>query len=383
MRPDSEGFLFPTVDAYECTDCALCDRICPIPKEKDPATRTKGDPLEVLAGWHLDPEIRRQSSSGGVFTALADAIFAQGGVVVGAAFDEKLVVKHIIIEDPADLHRLRGSKYVQSEIAPEVYHAIRDHLKVGRVVLFTGVPCQVAGLKDFLRKPYTNLYTVDLICHGVPSPLFWEKYLDHCRIDSARPTQVSFRDKATGWKRFSVRRTYPDGTTRSADLHHDLYMQAFLKNLNLRESCYRCQFCSTARQGDLTIADFWGIGCKYPSFDDADQGTSLLLRNTTQKNGIIEQADIVLFTRPADLSIAIPGNPALVRPHNRPAKRSSFYKFVSNHTLAAAAQRFRLKPRRLLRLLQSAKHQLVVNIPRPLRAQLKALRNRLAPHTTR
>ena len=200
FREDKEGFLYPQVDTATCIDCGLCEKVCPVLNQGEERM-----PLKVYAAKHADDEIRMKSSSGGIFTLLADQIIDKGGVVFGARFNENWEVVHDYTETKEGLAPFRGSKYVQSNIGNS-YKQVEEFLKTGREVMFTGTPCQVAGLKKFLRIDYENLLTVDFVCHGVPSPMVWRKYLAEEIVRQGNNpvvTGVNFRDKSTGWKKFS------------------------------------------------------------------------------------------------------------------------------------------------------------------------------------
>ena len=202
MTSDEEGFWYPQVDKSKCIDCGLCEKICPIIHKWQPDnSRT----TTAMAAINTNEEIRLKSSSGGLFTLIAENIIDQGGVVFGAAFtDDFKSVRHICVDNIADLDKLRGSKYVQSKIG-DTYKQAKEYLDSGRKVLFTGTPCQLGGLYSYLRKPYENLFTQDIICHGVPSPMVWERYVDFREKKSASSTQrMFFRHKKYGWKTFAV-----------------------------------------------------------------------------------------------------------------------------------------------------------------------------------
>lgn len=354
MRPDEEGFFHPRIDTGICNCCGFCHRTCPVHPASLNGVEKPGGPHEVLAAWHLDETIRRESSSGGVFTALAENILSHGGAVVGAAYDEHLVVHHTLIETSADLHRLRGSKYVQSQFSHVLYRQILDLLSQGRLVFFTGTPCQVAGLRNFLIKPYDNLLCCDLICHGTPSPLFWERYVHHMKMRGDELAGVSFRDKSTGWKNSSIRLYLQNGRSRRHDLFADPYVAAFLRDYSLRPSCYTCHFTNTNRTGDLTIADFWGVAGKYPEYDLDDKGTSLVLVNTEKGKIWLEDCQSRLFLGRADLETAISGNPMLVRPCHRPKKRDTFYRDLEVLSFPSLVCKYRLYPVSLPRRLLGA-----------------------------
>ena len=329
MESDSEGFLQPNIDLDQCVDCGLCRKVCPVNNEKAKGTSPDKDKMvafpSVWAAWNLDEEIRLQSSSGGVFSVLAKNILQKGGVVVGAAFDEKFGIHHIIIKDIKELHQLRGSKYAQSSIDPLLYEEIKKMLKEDRLVLFSGVPCQVAGLRSGLKKTYANLFCCDIICHGVPSPKLWKRYLAETEKKRGQVKKISFRHKKTGWKRYSISLEFSGGKSHTNHFFQDPYMKAFLSGIALRNSCYTCQFTQLSRQGDLTLADFWRVAKKYPEYDVDDKGTSLIIVNNQQGERWLEENRPELFLGKADLETAVSGNPRLIRPATRPLARDRFF----------------------------------------------------------
>lgn len=282
MTADAEGFLTPNINNNKCVECKLCEKVCPVinPMLDKGFTNPK-----TYAIWS-EPD-RRISSSGGAFSAFARHILAQDGVVFGAAFDKNLHCKHIEIQNIDDLAALRGSKYVQSEIG-NTFVQVKNHLRANRKVLFCGTPCQVAGLKNFLRKPYPNLLTLDLICHGVPSDTVFHGYLQ--KVSSRFTSNINsyeFRDR-DGWG-FApsvsvcgkIRRIYGIDA---------LYMEAFNASAIFRKCCYQCPYSSIPRVGDCTLGDFWGIG-RYgkPFKHDTMKGVSLVLTNTEKGETVIHQ----------------------------------------------------------------------------------------------
>ncbi len=371
MSPDEEGFPHPRIRLDECTGCDLCREVCPIRTPRDKPAET-GQPLEVWAAWHLDEAVRRESSSGGVFTALAEQVLAQGGLVAGAAFDENLVVRHILIDSPAELHRLRGSKYVQSEMMPELYRAMQDALEQGRAVLFSGTPCQVAGARRLLGST-AGLLCCDLVCHGVPSPRLLAGYLEHQRATGCRPTGLSFRDKSSGWKSPSVRLDMEDGSSRLAGMSDDPYTVAFLRDYSLRPACYACRFTCTSRGGDLTIADFWRVSSRYPQYDREDKGTSLILVNTPAGQSWLDACRNSLFLGAAELEAALGGNPMLYKPSHRPRQRDVFYHDLARLPFDGLIRRYRLHaPSRWRQTLAQGKRRIKRVLRRALRRNAQA-----------
>lgn len=264
MQPDSEGFLHPAIDPATCTDCNLCRQSCPVSTDTTETDRYSGTyklpAPNVFAAWQMNETTRRESSSGGVFSALAENILAKGGIVVGASFDDQFGVRHILVDAVTELHRLRGSKYVQSEISPDIYRKIHQVLKADRLVLFSGTPCQVAGVNAFLGKDYQNLFTCDIVCHGVPSPKVFASYKTVMeRRHGAKATRIAFRRKDCGWKRFSVSLSFDNDTEYLRVFNIDPFMLGFLRNICLRPSCHSCCFSRLPRVADITLGDFWAL----------------------------------------------------------------------------------------------------------------------------
>lgn len=279
MTVDEEGFLYPRVNLNICIDCKLCEKVClvlnPLEERKE---------IAVYAVKNKDKEIIKQSSSGGVFTLLANRVIERGGVVFGAKFNENWQVIHDFAETLEGISVFRSSKYVQSVLG-DCFMQVKSFLDSGRLVLFCGAPCQIAGLKMFLNKDYSNLLLVDFICHGVPSPLVWKRYLNE-KITNYNSTisNISFRDKKYGWKIFGLAIDFKNKNGKISKQFYEryyknLYMRGFLENLFLRPSCHKCPAKSLKSGSDITIADFWGIKKIAPDVAD-DNGVSLVMINT-------------------------------------------------------------------------------------------------------
>lgn len=267
MTRDEEGFGYPVVDQTACISCGLCRQVCPMVKEDGGVRRHPGimdlaSAVEengyprVFAAWNKNEEIRRKSSSGGIFSLLAEQIILGGGVVVGAAFDDGLQLRHHIVDSIEGLAELRGSKYIQSD-AGAVFSEIKIALEKSRKILFTGTPCQVAGLTSYLGGNTKGLLTCDIVCHGVPSEKVFRKYIKELEQQhGGSVTAVSFRDKKLGWKRYSVKVEFANGGFHESALNEDSFMRFFLSDLCLRPSCYTCPFATIPRQGDITLGDY-------------------------------------------------------------------------------------------------------------------------------
>ena len=296
MVSDTEGFLYPRVDKDKCINCNKCNRVCPVQN----ADNNNNDQPEAYVAMSRD-KTRLESSSGGLFYLLAKEILSKGGAVAGAAFDDSWLVRHDIADNPDDLSGLLRSKYMQSNIN-KVYTEVKKLLDEDKSVLFTGTGCQVSGLKAYLGKPYDNLYTIDVLCHGAPSPQVWRCYLNELEEKyHSHVTDVNFRNKVSGWKDYSISISFENGETYSEVYKDNSYMKLFLSNYILRPSCHSCKFKSLNRCSDLTLGDAWGIGSIMPEFDD-DGGTSLILAHTNKGKKLIEQIreDLIISTVNAD-----------------------------------------------------------------------------------
>ena len=343
LKEDGEGFLYPVVDKDSCVDCGLCEKVCPVLNQGE-----KRKPLHVYAAKNEDEEIRKKSSSGGVFTLLAVQVIKNGGVVFGARFNENWEVVHDYSETEEGLSAFRGSKYVQSKIG-ETYKQVEEFLREGREVMFSGTPCQISSLKLFLGKRYENLLTVDVICHGVPSPMIWRMYLKELLarqgdgknsvlshsippfLKSIRDIScIDFRNKELGWKKFSFALTLsvPMGhgakntVLLSEPYTQNLYMKGFLSDLYLRPSCHACPTKSLKSGADITLGDFWGIQNIFPDIDD-DMGVSAVLLNT--EKGVKCYTSLKLQAQEMCYDDVLRYNPAICKSSLLPQKREIFW----------------------------------------------------------
>lgn len=318
MEYDEEGFLYPKIDESKCTHCRKCEKVCPV--INDIKGNEKGT---AFACVNNDETVRKESSSGGVFSLIAETVLAEGGVVFGAAFDEDFCVRHIFIENSEELDKLRGSKYVQSRIG-DAYRDVKTFLETGRMVLFSGTPCQISGLIQYLGRDYDNLILQDIVCHGVPSTKVWKKYIAFReKIAGARVQKVFFRNKRQGWKSYSVSFKFSDNTEYSKKVYEDFYMKAYLANLCLRPSCYACRSKSVCRQSDITLADFWGIEHILPEMDD-NKGTSLVLIHSEKGKAIFESVSEKMNFISVDIDETLTYNSAAYKSVKKPKMRTKF-----------------------------------------------------------
>ena len=336
MATDPEGFWYPTVDTSACVNCGACERACPI---LNPFEKSKSDICSVYAAYTKNEQVRLQSSSGGLFTEIATYVISQGGVVFGATFDEHFNIVHTYTETLDGLEDLRGSKYVQSKIG-NAYSVALKFLKQGRLVLFTGAPCQIEGLLSFLKRDYKNLLTQDIICHGVPSPMVWEKYIEYREEQSECDTKrIFFRHKRQGWKNYSVNFVFKNHTEYIETLKKDPYMKGFLSDMCLRPSCYNCHFKSKERKSDFTLADFWGIQNICLDMDD-DKGTSLVFVNSDKGAKIFDAIKDSIVIKEVEADKAICFNSAMIKSAHKPKQREKFLGDMQAHDFPQVIQKY-------------------------------------------
>ena len=317
MVSDEEGFWYPQVEASKCISCEQCVRVCP---ELTPAPISQQ--TEALACYRKDLEKRMESASGGIFSVLAEQVIAQGGCVFGAAFDGQWALSHFGADSCEELDRLKGSKYIQSRIG-SAYRDVRSALKNNRKVLFSGTPCQVQGLKNFLGRDYPNLLTVDLVCHGVPSPEVWKQYL--AEISAGKHlAAITPRDKKNGIQNAPIVFRFDDGSEHRENYLDNPYLKGFIHNLYVRPSCFECRFKGIERCSDITIGDFWGLEQFAPDFCDP-YGISLVLLHTENGRTAFSAVEDKIAVHPASANQACKENPCLLRPIARTEKRAAFF----------------------------------------------------------
>lgn len=282
MEFDNEGFIYPEIDNIRCTNCNLCKKVCPVEFNINMTDYKQ----KVYAAWSNNEDILRKSSSGGIFSEIAINILNDGGYVVGAVLYEDMIVRHKIINNKNDLNKLRGSKYVQSS-TENTFREIRKLLKNGEKVLFSGVPCQVSGLKmylDIYKVDKSKLFTIDIICHGVPSPIIFKEYIKSIEYNNkVNISDFKFRDKRKHKWMLSY---YCEDNKRPKKYIIPMlspYYYGFMKNMLHRQSCYNCKFASTNREGDITLGDFWGVD-KFHKGLSTENGISAIIINTNKGN---------------------------------------------------------------------------------------------------
>ena len=322
MKPDEEGFMFPSKDINKCTNCGLCERICPFPKPNYTNILK-----EAYGGYTKDISERKKSSSGALSYVISKAVIEEGGIVYGAFLDENLKVRHIGIDKVNDLWKIRSSKYVQSS-NNNVFSQIKKKLDKNRLVYYTGTGCQVAGLKAFLKKDYPNLITSDLVCHGVPPQKLFDEHVRYLETNIANKiVSYSFRDDKHWGGCESI-------VTKDAQTHVkpsyilSPYLYGFINGLTFRYSCYNCPYAHVPRQGDITLADLWGA--KHLAKElNPNNGISLLLINSEKGKLWLEKIKHSIEIKPVDLEAACKWNRNLIYPSEMPDGRKDIFRLIN------------------------------------------------------
>lgn len=341
------GTFFPQIKTTSCIECGLCEKVCPIGKETSVKEKQK-----FFAAVNKDKDILQKSTSGGFFSAIAQYVLGQNGVVYGCSFTEDFQVKHTRVEQACDLEQLRGSKYVQSNTC-NTFKEAKDDLDAGRMVLYTGTPCQIAGVKSFLGKEYGNLITVDIVCHGVGSQAFFDKYMQFMNQRHGKVRELQFRGKEfAGWScgggvvvvdpldsSRAIRKPYYD--------YNNYYYHYFLHGDIYRESCYTCEYANINRPGDFTMGDFWGVE-SYHLGGDTKDGCSLVIANTSKANALLPRLGQYLEIKEVTREQATKANAQLVHPSSESSIRSQLIEQHNSMTGAQIDEAFRRKNRKLI-----------------------------------
>lgn len=352
MRPDALGFMYPDVNATKCTECGLCEKVCQFKADYD-RYENYAQPL-AYAVRHKSKDIFESSQTAGASMAIIDAFLEDGGIVYGASYDSEFQVIHTGVQSKEDARSFQGSKYVQSNLTG-IFPQIRENLQKGSQVLFFGTPCQIAGLKSFIPKRlHTNLYTVDLICHGVPSPKLWQSYLKYLENKyRSKLTNVNFRDKRFGWHECFEMFQFKDGTEVSRRSFDHLFFLGICSRL----SCEICPYTNLLRVGDLTIGDFWGWEKNHNQWCD-DKGVNLCLINSDKGVKLFDKMKDSIASIPCDLTEIL--QPQLQKPMVANPKRLSFEDDFSRKGFGYVGKKYGdlgLKHKAIVRL-QNIKHKI-------------------------
>ena len=329
MEEDEEGFFIPVIDKEKCIHCGLCLKKCPQMQEN-----VNEETVEGYAAKNKQTEEQKKSSSGGIFSILAKQVLQDKGVVYGVAFNKECVAEHIKVETEEELEKLRGSKYVQSDTG-HTYSEVKKNLQEGKKVLYSGTPCQIAGLKQFLGQDFENLYTVDLVCHGVPSPALFEKYKKNLEEKQASTIKnYNFRDKSKkGWG-LHLKVEYQNQKKYETFWTFDSYYKSFLQGNTYRECCYHCKYANRKRVADITLADFWGIEKIDVTFYDKN-GVSAILINSPKGKKLWEKVKEKVEYKPQEVEKIQQGNHNLKESTIRPAIRNVVYKGIKEKNYTA------------------------------------------------
>lgn len=339
MKSDKNMFFYPTVNNERCVQCGLCENTCPIVA-----------PLEIIehevkayAAYSKDEIVRTSSSSGGIFSEAAKIVLGNGGVVFGAAYNDSFDITHICVKCEAELDRIRGAKYAESNL-DGVFVDIEKRLDGGQDVLFSGTPCQISGLHAFLRKKYNNLFCIDFVCHGVPSPMAWKAYVEYRAKQDANgelPKTINLRSKKTGWSRYQYSNVfeYENGKQHSISSSDSLFMKLFVGDYISRPSCENCKFKGYNRVSDITLGDFWGIWDIDPEMDD-NKGTSVVLIQSEKGQALWNEISGKIKFKEVSLEQASRQNPSMLVPSKANSKREEVLKQIREGGIAECENLF-------------------------------------------
>lgn len=312
MQKDKHGFVYPFIDKAKCIDCNMCRLICPSNSEKDGIQNT----THVYAAWNKNKKVRKNSSSGGIFTLLAEHVINDGGVVAGVCWGANNRPEHILIENLNDLYKLQGSKYVQS-FTGNIYSEVKKKLLENKKVLFSGTPCQVCALQSFLKRKYDNIYYIDVICHGVPSQDIFDRYLEE-RVseNQSKINKIYFRYKNPYWDYSNVRIEFENGNIYMKKTIEDPYFNLFNIGYSLRESCHSCQYTNLHRYGDITLADFWGYKANSFKMRGYLKGTSCIMINSKKGESMFNWIKQKIIFEKGDLDFVVKNQVSLSKSFN-------------------------------------------------------------------
>lgn len=336
IKENNEGFLSPEIDQSTCVNCGLCKKICPA---NNPII--SNEPKKIFACWSKNEDIRKSSSSGGAFWELASSVIKSGGYVAGCVLDNKLKARHIIVGTLTELEQLKGSKYSQSIIG-KIYIEVHKLLLHGQTVLFSGTPCQIAGLKNYLQKDFDNLITVDLVCHGVPSPLLFEDYKEYIKKEKGfkRIDSIVFRGKKRSWMLYNMQVEGVDSEdcklSYSGHYLIDPWIRGFLGDNFLRKSCYNCQYANISRVSDFTIADWWSFKPKDGDYSYLQKGVSSMTCNTERAISFFSTIKDSFYLESKSLEDYKTTNPSLSSSWKEPDSRVLFWSDYNNYGFSKA-----------------------------------------------
>lgn len=334
MQLDNEGFEYPAINQEACIDCGLCQKVCPVIQYDNRADLRKSNNNAQIgfAARNVNYLQRLESSSGSIFPPIAEWIIEQSGMVVGIAYDSDYNAVHKIVEKKEDIIFLQGSKYLQCKADNTTFSKIKEELQKGRIVLYSGMACQVEGLKSFLRKDYENLYTIDLICMGIPSYVVWQKYLK-AYFNGEKIKSVNFKEKSIGWDTFTFKLETDKRTFKERGMYN-LYLRSMFLSWNMRPSCFNCPFKQAERLSDFTLADAWGVSKVVPELND-NKGLSSVIVHSSKGVVLWELLKDKIECVNVPIEEISEGNSNLVSNKPQTGDRDLFYKTLSDNPTRA------------------------------------------------
>ena len=378
MRADEDGFVYPYVNEEKCISCGLCEKMCAFQNKRE-----TNEPIKVYALARKDAISLKKSASGGAFAGLAEQWIEQGGVVFGASLRKcngKLVPCHVSAQKKEDLFPLLGSKYVQSDLG-QTFLETKELLEHGRKVLFSGTPCQIAALKNWLRKDYSELLTIDLVCHGVPNAVMFQDYLE---IEGKKVGHIAedfrFRDKEMGWG-LNAKLIYSNNSEQHSvciPSHNSSFYELFLRGEIYRENCYSCPYANSHRPGDMTIGDYWGIEKQHPKYLkpegtlDCEEGVSLLIINTKKGAEAFEKFGSVFKYYPSIFEKAAKYNEQLNNPSQAGSNRSKILMLYRDKGYEAVDRWF-INSEKKEKIKEGILYHIHNDIPEPVRNIVKKI----------
>lgn len=339
MTRDRDGFIIPLVNTDKCINCSKCNCVCMYETENN--VRIFHRSLSAFIAWDNSVELRTQSTSGGLFSVIARYIINNGGVVYGCAWTTDLSVSHIRVADSDGLNALKKSKYIESDTS-KTFSEVKKDLELGLCVLYSGTPCQIAGLKFFLGKEYENLYTVDLVCEGVPSQLIFKKYVKYIETkEKSKVVKFTFRDYSEKKQSSCITYELSNSKKISERLGLSFFFRLFYSLKINRLSCYECLYSKAQRTGDFTLSDFWGIEDTYPELKkERKLGINMVLCNTTKALDLFDSIKLNIWYRPVSIERAIESDIRLRGAISKPDVRDVIYEELHNEGFSYIGKKY-------------------------------------------
>ena len=339
LEEDSDGFIYPRIKVEDCIECHLCEKSCPMLKDKSEISKDYAGYPQFYAGQLKREEDLLEVSSGGAFWAFSQTLIESGGIVYGAVQEDVDHIYHVRADNLDGIKNIRRSKYFQSDTGL-TFQQVKEDLKRGLTVLYSGTGCQIAGLKGFLNKEYDNLITCDVVCHGVPSMKVWEAYRkEKEEREGKRIVDLVFRDKSAGWSHNQYKITYEDGSMEKEASTQQLFHAGYLRGLFYRPSCGCCRFASPPRVADITLADYWRYEGRFRQ-PDSDLGVSLITVNSEKGNKLLQQSSKYLDYDTTERKLALSSCKHLDEHPSENPDRGNFFNLFNKEGYYAAAKKY-------------------------------------------